>query len=241
MLAAWPRILSTELERCENEGWTKKPDKGKIKDAYEDGAKMISNLFIHHPHILRPAYRDHRGLWVENKIVINLDGVEIVGYLDMVLPDLEIPGNVIVYDFKTGRHLPEEHNDETVSTYKDQMDLYALACRFYGLKVSRMILVFPRLGKEVIYQPSLHGFNRQRDRAVKVAGYIKHYEKMIELGTKHEDAYDVAFPFVPHPTRCHWCAFKAGCAGPELLEEREQQRVKIIRDSLRTMNKSGSI
>jgi hypothetical protein len=159
----------------------------------------------------------------------------------MVLPDLDNPGSVIIYDFKTGRHLPEEHNDETVSTYKDQMDLYALACRFYGLKVTKMVLVFPRLGKEVEYEPSLHGFNRQRDRAVKVAGYIKHYENMIALGTKPEDAYDAAFPFIPHPTRCDWCAFKAGCDGPSLLEEKENQRVKLIRDSLKVMNRNVSL
>ena len=230
MLLAWPEVLRHHLDRNAKDGWTKEPSQNQIEQAQTDGNKMIKRLFNDHKDVLVPVFSDESGPWVEHYIEIMIEGMKIVGYIDMVLPDNS--GGVVICDFKTGKHLPDEVTHESVSTYKDQLDLYALAVRFMGLRVSEMKLVFPRLGQNVVYKPSAAGCNRQRDRVARVVKMIRHCEELIKQGKPEEEAAHEAFPFDAHPSRCQWCSMNSQCEGMQIAAEAERRSLEDFRKTL---------
>jgi hypothetical protein len=64
--------------------------------------------------------------------------------------------------------------------------------------------------------------------------FIKHHEHLVESGVPDDEAYDLAFPFEPHPTRCDWCLFKNECRGLQEQGEKDRKQLEEFRQSLRT-------
>jgi hypothetical protein len=231
MVLAWPKVLKMHFEKNEKEGWTRPTTNEQLTQAYSDGERMIRNLFSAHTDILVPAFRNKDGLWVEHLITIEIAGIKIIGYIDMILPG---KNGVVICDFKTSKSLPSDDYDESVSTYKDQLDLYALACRFSGIRVEEMRLIYPRLKKTVTYSPSLDGFNRQKNRVHRVMNFINRYESLMNSGMSEDEASKEAFPVEPLPSRCDWCAIKNECSGPQSVAEKERRSLEEFRRSLQT-------
>lgn len=233
MLKMWPDVFDRLIVENADAGWTKVPSADQIDQARKDGEKMIKNLFKSHSDVLRPPHVDDEGPWVERGFSLDFDGMKVIGFIDLVLANDD--GTVTVCDWKTGKHLPHPtpQGEVIISGYEDQLQLYALACRFKRLRVREVQLVFPRLGKVVSYTPTVAGFNRQRERTRRVLGFLRAFDAAVEAGQDEDTAAKNSFPAEPHEESCRWCVFKDDCAGTAELARQTRAKVEAFRRSLK--------
>jgi RecB family exonuclease len=215
LLHFWPTFFKKKANDIKD--WIVKPDLQRLNKAVDDGLMMIESVFKNRPDLLRrPYFRDV--LWVENKFEINIDGFDVIGFFDLVLPQDD---GVIIVDWKTGGTLPKDSENDEInsSSYKDQLQLYSLAARFYGLRVKELQLYFPRLEKNgtVRYNPTREGYERQAQRVKRVRNMIENHRNF------GDEAYDILFPYQPSSKRCMWCVFKDSCEGFREQEKKNTQ------------------
>lgn len=215
VIAYWPRFFKDELK---GQGeWKKQLTLDAIDQASYDGQEMVRNVFEKHQDLLRSPYKDAKGPWIEKdfKFKVREDcDVPATGYVDLALPGKD---GLVIVDWKTSKYLPKpvKEEDRAMTTYEDQLQLYASAAESKGVRVEELRLIFPRLGKVVSYVPTAEMKERQTERVVKVVERLSSYEK---AGANDVDRF---FVFSGAVEVCRWCQFKNGCPGyvPEPVPE----------------------
>lgn len=201
----WPKFFYDYLGTVQK--WQKgPPEKQYIEKAFNTGMDMIDNMFDKLSRFLVAPYKDtHDGkerVWVEQQFHIEVLGVPLTGFLDLVIPNPE--GGVDVVDWKTGGTLPEVEKQTEISSYTDQMQLYALAGTEMGLEVKSMNLVYPKLGRVISYVPSENDKIRQEWRVERL---ISNFADIDPDNVGRED-----FILRPHKKTCLWCGYKDDCS-----------------------------
>jgi len=231
LLSVWPDLLGDFVSKATN--WRKKPTRGDISKAIKDGEGMTQAVFKNHSRFLVPPFRKDGQLWIEKDFNINIYNFPVIGFLDLTIPDGD---KVIVADWKTSKAISPP--DENVSGYNDQLELYSLACRLLGVKVSELVLVFPRLGEEVCFTPSKAGYMRQQARVKRVVDMLETYKK--EASSEIDDVVgEQVFPLKPYKKTCMWCEFRDTCPGKKQIEAKDQRDSVMKAKRLKELLKNG--
>ncbi|MGI8796250.1 MAG: UvrD-helicase domain-containing protein [Acidimicrobiia bacterium] len=97
--------------------------------------------------IVRAAVDGGR-FWREVPVAVNIDGVTLEGFVDLLV---ETPEGLVVVDYKTDRAPGDDELDALMAKYRVQGAAYALALeRVLGQPVARCVFVFSRRGEAAV-------------------------------------------------------------------------------------------
>jgi hypothetical protein len=223
-LCYWSYVFDSEIKQTRL--WEKKPSDEEVTRAKKTGEEMIRGLFDVHRHLLIPPMLDAEGPLVERQFTFDL-GFPVVVVIDLVV---ELSGKVTVVDWKTSKSLPKEEDDLRVSSYKDQLELYALGLKVkYDLEVDELKLIFSRLKQEVRHRPTIEGGERQRERVRRVVNLFSEFKKH---DCTEEAAGEVFKEFI-HAETCTFCPLQHDCDGPDhLVKSPSEDKMRDFQKSL---------
>jgi ATP-dependent helicase/nuclease subunit A len=93
--------------------------------------------------VVRAAVAGGR-FWREVPVAVNLHGVTVEGFVDLLV---DTPEGLVVVDYKTDRPPGDDELDALMAKYQVQGAAYALALeRVLGRPVARCVFVFARRG-----------------------------------------------------------------------------------------------